>query len=141
MSQTEQSDEAEQSERKERLDAAETTILKTVAAAELEALDPGPDPDSAALMTSDLRSRGVKPVRANNPGGVACPECGQPLVIAPVSGKDYVVCFAALAGDGACSFYREMPKKAAETSGPKVAKAPIQKITKAPATSKAKGKK
>lgn len=92
----------------------EELVARTVAAAELMAAEPGPDPDSEALMTSTLRSQGVRPVSSDQDGGVKCPECGTPLVIAPKGGKRYIVCYAALGGEGACWYHRELPKEKAK---------------------------
>jgi hypothetical protein len=94
-------------------DAAEreTGIARKVAAAELEAAEAGPDEASAALVTHTLRTQGVRPVSADQPGGTTCPECGQPLIIAPRGGKQYVVCYAAIGEEGACWYHREMPPK------------------------------
>ena len=90
----------------------EALLLQTVTTTELESLETGPDPESAALMTPTLRAQGIRPVSENQAKGVTCPECGKPLVIAPRSGKDYIVCFEALKGEDACWYHRELPAQA-----------------------------
>ncbi|MES2459491.1 MAG: hypothetical protein V4671_02850 [Armatimonadota bacterium] len=92
----------------------EELTARTVAAAELAAAEPGPDEASTALMTSTLRSQGVRPVSSDQEGSVTCPECGTPLVIAPKSGKQYIVCYSALGGEGGCWYHRELPAKKKE---------------------------
>jgi hypothetical protein len=87
--------------------ARERLVARTVAAAELMAAEPMPDPVSAAVMDTPMRVQGVRPVPSDLAGGVTCPECGAPLVIAPKNGRDYVVCYAALGSDGGCWYSRE----------------------------------